>query len=166
MAGSARKDQIVVDQLATTTVDHALCEIDSFDATEMNFNVVDIAKLTAYRHGDVSGIQASRRNLIEEWLKEVVVALIDHHHMDAGVSGQSPRCVETGKNLSDDYHGRFGRGSCRMLESHLCSFHAARAASTRASTARYAASNRAARHSTTPNVTAAKKAVTVTANTK
>src|SRR5262245_61938998 len=147
MAGPARKDQIVVDQLATTTVDHALCEIDSFDATEMNFNVVDIAKLTAYRHGDVSGIQASRRNLIEEWLKEVVVALIDHHHMDAGVSGQSLRCVETRKTCSDDHNERFARASCRMLESHLCSFRAARAASR-------------------PNTTAEKKPITVTANTK
>src|SRR5215510_2582795 len=118
MAGPARKDQIVVDQLATTTVDHALCEIDSFDASEMNLNVVDIAKLTAYRHGDVSGIQASRRNLIEEWLKEVVVALIDHDYVDASVTRQPLRGAQTREPCSDDDDECFARVSDRMIQSH------------------------------------------------
>ena len=55
----------------------------------------------AHRFGDLLGLEARRGNLVEEWLKEVVIVAIEQNHVDRGAP-QCPRGIEAAEAAADD----------------------------------------------------------------
>ena len=68
----------------------------------MNLDVRRSSELHADRHGDVGRVEAGRRDLIEQRLKQVMVAVIDEDDAKALVIGEGLRCVQPGEARADD----------------------------------------------------------------
>ncbi|GES45178.1 hypothetical protein RsS62_44300 [Rhizobium dioscoreae] len=58
--------------------------IDADDLGKQRRHFRPIAEKVADRPGDLGSRKQSGRNLIEEWLKEVMIAPIDHRDADGG----------------------------------------------------------------------------------
>jgi hypothetical protein len=69
---------------------------------EMDFDVRRVPELHADGHGDVGRIQAGGRDLIQQRLKEVMVATIDEDDPKALVVGEGFRRIQAREARADD----------------------------------------------------------------
>ena len=102
MTRSAREDQIVVGQLLLILADGLSLQIDRFDAPEPHFDVAGVPELHADGHGDVGGIQAGGRNLVEQRLEEMMIAVIDEDDLEVLAIGELPGRVQAPEARPDD----------------------------------------------------------------
>ena len=77
----------------------------------MDLDVRRAPELHADRHGDVGRVEAGGRDLVEQRLEQMMVAVIDEDDAKALAIGEGLRCVQTGKARADDdrelgYHRR------------------------------------------------------------
>ena len=77
-------------------------EIDAVDVPEMNLDVRRVPELHADRHGDVRRVEAGGRHLVEQRLKQVMVAVIDEENAKALVVGEGLRGLQTCEARADD----------------------------------------------------------------
>jgi hypothetical protein len=80
----------------------AFLEIDTVHMAEMNLDVRRVPELHADGHGDVGRIQAGGRDLIQQRLKEVMVATIDEDDPKALVVGEGLRRIQAREARADD----------------------------------------------------------------
>src|ERR1700751_706077 len=105
MPSARGDDQVVVSNPDSPYDSLARPDGDVGDAAEQDANIRLIPKEAAYRPGDVSRRQTGRRDLIQQRLKQIVVALVDQGDPAARVA-QRPRCSDAAKTAANDDHAR------------------------------------------------------------
>ena len=84
------EDQVVVVDVAALDEDALLLDLDALDRTHEDGGVALAPEELAYRRRDVRGRQRRRRDLVEQRLEQVMIALVDEGDADAG-DVQPPR---------------------------------------------------------------------------
>ncbi len=117
--GAGREHQVVEGQAALAVDEHRMAgPIDAGDPAELDRGVGLAAQDRADRPGDVGGRQGGGRDLVEQRLEQMVVALIDHGHLDR-LAGEPPRRIQAAEAGAHDHHARpggwIGRGHDRLL---------------------------------------------------
>ena len=105
VAGARCHNQVVVRHLAIAEDDSFVIRIDCRRLREPHLDVRLMTEDPADRRRDVAGRQPGRRDLIEERLKDVVVAPVDEQNIDRRVT----KCfcgVEPAETAADDDDAR------------------------------------------------------------
>ena len=102
IADARREDQeVVAERSGVLDSNGPAGEVDRRDLAEKHLCVFLPAKDRANGIGNVTRRQARHRDLIEKWLKEMVVAAIDDRHSHRRTA-QPLGCVETAEAAADD----------------------------------------------------------------
>ena len=67
--------------------------------------------------GDISGGQLRGRDLVQQWLELVVVALVDQRDVHAFFAGEFLRAADTGEAATDDHDRRVRQSPLSSVES-------------------------------------------------
>ena len=102
VASAARENQIVERDFVAFAGHDLLLEIDAVNVAEMNLDIRRAPELHADRHGDVGRVEARGRDLVEQRLEQVMVAVIDEDDAKALVIGEGLRCFQTREARADD----------------------------------------------------------------
>jgi hypothetical protein len=117
VAGAGREDQEVVVELAVREPDAAPIGVDADDVGEQDSGVALVAEDRPDRIRDVSGRERGGRDLVEQRLKEVMVAPVDHGHADGRVGEPSRRRQPPEPGADDDDVGQRPTGGHRTFHS-------------------------------------------------
>ena len=102
--GPAGQHDIVVGVLARIGDHHAPGQIDVEGPFPQDPDVAGMRQDPADRRGDLGRAQPRGRDLVEEWPKEVVVALIEQGDPDIACVGEPLGGIETREPTTDDDH--------------------------------------------------------------
>ena len=105
VARAGRDDQVVIRNTGIPYDHLARSEVDIGYAAEKDANIWLIPKEAAYRTGDVGRREPGGRDLIQQWLKKIVVALVDQGDPAACVA-QRLRRGDAAKAAADDQDTR------------------------------------------------------------
>jgi hypothetical protein len=79
---------------------------------------VTIVELASDWNRDITRTQSRGRDLIEQWLEEMVISLVDKDDKDIGLIGELLGGVEPGKPASQNQDDPFTQILCRVCELH------------------------------------------------
>ena len=111
VAGTARQHQVVVRMLARVRLHHAPFEIDTLRTLAQDPHIARVGEDAANRCGDLRRAQSRRGHLVEQGLKEMVIAFVKQRDIDVGPIGEAFGCIEPGESASDNHYALCHFGS-------------------------------------------------------
>src|SRR6266849_4767326 len=118
---SRRQNQKVIADRAGTRLQPARREIHASHIDQAEVEVLLAPQNRAHRFRDLLGLEARGRDLIEQWLEQVVVVTVEQHDLYGGAT-QRPGGSQTAepRAYDDDYFVslRQDRKSTRLNSSH------------------------------------------------
>ena len=83
-------------------LDMAPCRVDPLDVGQHDVDILCMGKHAPDRDRDVSGRKSCCRHLVEEWLEQVVIALVDEGHVHLSACKRSRACQAAKATPDDD----------------------------------------------------------------
>ncbi|GAB3102392.1 hypothetical protein GCM10027159_28190 [Lysobacter terrae] len=99
------QQEVVAEHLAAGERERMRIGIDADDLAEPHFHIALVAQDVPQRRGDIWRRQARGRDLVQQGLKEMVIASIDQGDTHV-VPGQGPCRPQTGETAADDHDVR------------------------------------------------------------
>jgi hypothetical protein len=121
MTGAWRDDEVVKRKtIIVLQDDFPSSAVNRHNLAEHHPNVALESKDAPKRRGDVARGKCGRRNLVKEWLKEVVISPIDQKHLERRITKVLRGC-QSSKAASNDHRTprrrHIKRSSCRSSQS-------------------------------------------------
>ena len=101
MRSAGRENQVIVRDPLLANYHGLLAGVDAGYGSKQHSRIKRIAKQAANGRGDIAGRNGRGCDLIQEWLKQVIVCAIDQGHCSAGTA-QRHGAGQTGKAGADD----------------------------------------------------------------
>ena len=103
---SGRDDQmVVIDRVSIGELHRPPRAVDGGDLRQDHLGVASPTQDGADRRGHVARVQRCRRHLVDQRLKEVMVAAVDDCHPDVIAPAKELGRLETGETGPDNHHG-------------------------------------------------------------
>jgi len=115
---AAGEDEIVVLELVRSAVEDSVFQIDSIDPPQVNVHVRRAPELGPDGDGDIGRVEPRSRHLVEKRLKQVVVSLVDEHHVKPLGIREFLRGVQTGEAAADNRDDLLSGDARPVLDSH------------------------------------------------
>ena len=101
MGGAGGHDEVVIRQPVAVQLNPVSLQVEGRRAPQQNRDIRTVLEDVADRVGNLARRQRSRGDLVQKWLKSVVVTAVNQRNADPGL-GQRARRIQTGEASADD----------------------------------------------------------------